>query len=83
MTDLGESAMACLDAAPPPAFTRRNGHPFAPVQWISRGLALIVEWQERAEQRANLAGMDERMRKDIGISYADAAREADKPFWRP
>ncbi|MGH7003819.1 MAG: DUF1127 domain-containing protein [Alphaproteobacteria bacterium] len=75
--------MARLDAA----------HPASPVQaqhsattrvthWLSRSLTKIVEWQERAEQRVHLAGMDERMRKDIGISYADAVREADKPFWR-
>lgn len=45
-------------------------------------LTKVVDWQERAEQRHHLAGMDERMRKDIGISYADALREADKPFWK-
>jgi len=45
-------------------------------------LTRLVEWQERAEQRHHLAGMDERMRKDIGISHADALREADKPFWK-
>jgi uncharacterized protein YjiS (DUF1127 family) len=29
-----------------------------------------------------LAGMNERMLKDVGISRAEAAREANKPFWR-
>ncbi len=45
-------------------------------------LTRLVDWQDRAEQRHHLAGMDERMRKDIGINYADALRESDKPFWR-
>ena len=42
----------------------------------------LAEWQERAEQRAHLAGMDDRMLKDIGVSAVDAAHEADKPFWK-
>ncbi len=42
----------------------------------------LAEWQERAEQRAQLARMDERMLKDIGVSSIEAAREADKPFWK-
>lgn len=45
-------------------------------------LTKVVDWQERAEQRHHLAGMDERMRKDIGITHADALRESDKPFWK-
>ena len=49
---------------------------------LVRAFTKLLEWQERAEQRGHLAGMDERMRKDIGISHADALREADKPFWR-
>ena len=60
----------------------RLSPPARVAQWLSRGLGRIVEWQERMEQRAALSAMDERMRKDIGISYADALREADKPFWR-
>jgi uncharacterized protein YjiS (DUF1127 family) len=42
----------------------------------------LVEWQDRAEQRHALATMDDRMRKDIGLSLADIARETGKPFWR-
>jgi uncharacterized protein YjiS (DUF1127 family) len=43
----------------------------------------IAEWQERAEQRAHLAAMNDRMLKDVGISHVDALREASKPFWKP
>ena len=74
--------MTCTDtitAVPAPATSllRRVS------QGFGRAVTRILEWQERAEQRAHLAGMDARMRKDIGISYADAVCEAEKPFWRP
>jgi uncharacterized protein YjiS (DUF1127 family) len=42
----------------------------------------LAEWRERAEQRAHLAGMDERMLKDIGVNHVDAAHESSKPFWK-
>lgn len=71
----------CLDRQPTPAAA------FAPARGIGAFLAAalnrLAEWQERAEQRAHLAGMDDRMLKDIGVSTVDAAHEADKPFWRP
>lgn len=71
----------CLECPPAPAArvaaTRGIGAVFANL------LNRLAEWQERAEQRAHLAGMDDRMLKDIGISAVDAAREADKPFWKP
>lgn len=43
----------------------------------------LLAYQERASARAALRTMDERMRRDMGISYEDALREAYKPFWRP
>lgn len=52
----------------------------------SFGLVALVEivlaWQERARQRRQLALMDDRLLRDIGISRAEIAREAGKPFWR-
>lgn len=47
---------------------------------LGRGL---IAWQERAMERAQFAAMDDRMRKDMGISYEDWLREINKPFWRP
>lgn len=71
----------CLDCPPAAPAT------FAPARGLGAFFAAIfnrlAEWQERAEQRAHLARMDDRMLKDIGVSAVDAAREADKPFWRP
>ena len=50
------------------------------------GLVGLVEtlfaWQDRAKQRHQLAQLDDRELADIGVSYAAASAEADKPFWR-
>lgn len=50
-------------------------------------LRLLVEtlllWQERASQRQELARLDDRMLRDIGISRTEVACECAKPFWRP
>ncbi len=67
----------CIDCQPAPlAAPRGIGGVFTSI------LNRIAEWQERREQRTHLAGMDERMLKDIGVSQVDAVREASKPFWR-
>ncbi len=64
-----------------------NGRTAAPAGWlrvILMGLlSRLLTWQDRMEQRAALGRLDARMLKDIGLSPADARREADKPFWRP
>ncbi len=45
-------------------------------------LKTLLVWQERDQQRRHLAALDDRMLRDIGVSRADAAREAAVPFWR-
>ncbi len=45
-------------------------------------LSRLAEWRERSEQRKHLAAMSDRMLKDVGITRADAVREASKPFWQ-
>lgn len=47
---------------------------------IIRGLQRLLLWQQRARERRELLAMDERLRKDIGISALDVWREANKPF---
>ncbi len=42
----------------------------------------LVVWQERASQRTHLAALEDRFLKDMGLSHADVAAEAAKPFWR-
>ncbi len=45
-------------------------------------LDTLLFWQDRAAQRSRLNTLDDRMLKDIGVSRAEAVREAAIPFWR-
>jgi len=47
-----------------------------------RVLATFREWWRRARGRAELARLDDRMLKDIGITRADAEFLSNQPFWR-
>ena len=42
----------------------------------------LATWLERSRQRRQLAELDERLLKDIGISQTDVWQEIHKPFWR-
>jgi uncharacterized protein YjiS (DUF1127 family) len=42
----------------------------------------LLTWQVRANQRSRLAEMESHRLEDMGISPAEARREAAKPFWR-
>jgi uncharacterized protein YjiS (DUF1127 family) len=44
--------------------------------------ASLGEWRRRSRERAELAALDERMLKDIGLTRADAEFLSNKPFWR-
>ncbi len=44
--------------------------------------ALLLEWRNRLRQRQQLADMDERLLRDIGLTRAEASEEYRKPFWR-
>ncbi len=39
-------------------------------------------WRRRQHERRQLAQLSERERHDVGLSWSDAAYEAEKPFWR-
>ncbi|MBU8874364.1 DUF1127 domain-containing protein [Reyranella sp. MMS21-HV4-11] len=47
-----------------------------------RLLAKLRLWRERARTRKALAQVDERSLRDAGIAPAQAAFEANQPFWR-
>ena len=62
-------------------------------RWFDDGLALlradtaslfglVVIWQKRARMRYELAALDARSLKDMGLSRADRDWEVAKPFWR-
>ncbi len=44
-------------------------------------VAVLRCWWERRLQRVALAALDEYMLADIGVSEAERAQEASKPFW--
>jgi uncharacterized protein YjiS (DUF1127 family) len=46
------------------------------------GVGLLGTWRRRVRERKELASLDYRMRRDIGISPSEVAREYAKPFWR-
>jgi uncharacterized protein YjiS (DUF1127 family) len=48
---------------------------------IAQTVSVLLEWQERARQRRQLMALDARMLQDVGLTRADAVREAGKPFW--
>ena len=47
--------------------------------WV---FATIREWRRRSRERAQLAALDDRMLRDIGLSHADRDFLANRPFWR-
>ena len=53
--------------------------------WPAKALAqawnTALNWQSRSRSRANLARLDDRMLKDVGLDRSDIQREIDKPFW--
>jgi uncharacterized protein YjiS (DUF1127 family) len=47
--------------------------------WV---LATLREWARRSRERAQLAMLDDRMLRDIGLTHADREMLSNKPFWR-
>ena len=48
---------------------------------MRRGWNQLRLWREVSRERRELRRLSEYIAKDIGISRADAEREADRPFW--
>ena len=42
----------------------------------------LRKWHQRVRARHEIAGLGDRMLKDIGITRADALTVASKPFWK-
>ena len=55
-----------------PTFARDKLHVWA---------TTVRVWFERSRQRRALAELDARMLRDIGVTSAQARREAATPFW--
>jgi uncharacterized protein YjiS (DUF1127 family) len=68
-----------LTASPVAPAARECGQP---ASYPRRVLALLDVWRQRTRDRRELAQMDERSLRDIGLTPYDALYEARKPFWR-
>jgi uncharacterized protein YjiS (DUF1127 family) len=49
---------------------------------LSGVAATLYEWLRRRRDRAELATLDDRMLRDIGVSRTEVLHEINKPFWR-
>lgn len=49
---------------------------------VLRIASLLNVWEKRMVERQNLAEMDDRILRDMGIDRMSANQEAEKPFWR-
>ena len=51
-------------------------------RFLSAVRAALREWRRRQNGRLELARLDERMLRDIGLTRIDAEYEINKPCWR-
>jgi uncharacterized protein YjiS (DUF1127 family) len=70
------------DRQPSPAFTRLPHVAFVRHFTLHRAVLLLALWYERHLQRHDLALLDARMLRDLGLDADEARRECAKPFWR-
>ncbi len=59
-------------------YEMRRGFHRRLIETLDRGL----DWLDRSRSRRQLARLDDRLLRDIGVARTDADREAAKPFWR-
>lgn len=67
------------------AALRRSSWPWQPGRaaiLAAAVLAILADWRRRRRGRAELNRMSDRELRDIGLTRAEAAREAATPFWR-
>jgi uncharacterized protein YjiS (DUF1127 family) len=61
---------------------RRNNAIVALNDAANHVVGTLGEWRRRTRGRAELAALDDRMLKDIGLTRTDADFLSNKPFWR-
>lgn len=54
----------------------------SPQSPLAQATGLLRFWYARAGQRRQLAELTDAQLRDIGVSRAQALREAGKPFWK-
>jgi uncharacterized protein YjiS (DUF1127 family) len=69
-----------LDLVPRNGLAQIIASDLAPV--LDRVIEAPIAWLERMRERRQLAGLNDDMLKDIGVSRADVEHVVEKPFWR-
>jgi uncharacterized protein YjiS (DUF1127 family) len=49
---------------------------------LARACATMLRWARRRRARYELAQLDERLLRDVGLTRQQVERERSKPFWR-
>jgi uncharacterized protein YjiS (DUF1127 family) len=49
---------------------------------LVRGLDMLHTGQQRHRMRRDLLSLNDRLLRDVGLSRAEAEREASTPFWQ-
>jgi uncharacterized protein YjiS (DUF1127 family) len=75
MNQIAESRLSNLGA-------RMTGLDASLGRMLLRAPETLNLWYERSRQRRQLARMDDRLLRDIGVDRASAMEEASKPFWQ-
>ena len=49
--------------------------------WAMNVAVYLVTWDHRRRSRRTLARLDPHLLRDLGIDYAAAQQESERPFW--
>lgn len=52
------------------------------IEIVRRAVDVALALYRRSRTRHQLANLDERLLRDVGLNPFEAAEEAKKPFWR-
>ena len=78
--ELSRATSSCADRIP--RETEWQASPRRLSCFLSGVRATLRKWRQRKNGRLELARLDERMLRDIGLTRVDAEYEINKPFWR-
>jgi uncharacterized protein YjiS (DUF1127 family) len=77
MISTAHLAATLADAAP-----RSLDASSSALRLFARIRATLALWRHRMRQRDELAGLNDHMLRDIGLTRGDVVWEVAKPFWR-
>jgi|SRR6516225_2227176 uncharacterized protein YjiS (DUF1127 family) len=77
---LSRATSSCADRSPGETQWQASARRLS--GFLSGVHATLRKWRQRKNGRLELARLDERMLRDIGLTRVDADYEINKPFWR-